>query len=173
MLQDILHKQEAFFNSGKTKSLKARKEALKKLQKVLISNEDEICDAIYSDFKKPKFESLATETQFVLAELKYIINNLQSWSQPQKVSPSLSNFPSSEWIQFEPLGKVLIISPWNYPFNLAISPLIGAIAAGNTAVLKPSELTPATSSILAKIISEVFDEEYVCVIEAFLPAALE
>jgi aldehyde dehydrogenase (NAD+) len=127
--------------------------------------EDAICEAIYADFQKPKFESLGTETQLVLAELKYAIKHVKSWSKPKRVPSALINFPSKEWIQYEPFGKVLIISPWNYPFMLALSPLIGALAAGNTAVIKPSELSPNTSQIIAAIIKKVFPPEYVAVVE--------
>src|SRR5690606_31591639 len=113
------------------------------------SREDAICEALYADFKKPRFESLATETQLVLAELAHAIKNMGSWARPTPVPSTWSSFPSREWIQWEPYGKVLIIAPWNYPFMLSISPLIGALAAGNTAVLKPSEHAPNTSKIIA------------------------
>lgn len=164
-IEQITQTQRNFFSHKNLREVKFRKRVLKKLQDEIVLREDEICDALYSDFKKPKFESLATETQFVLAELKNIIGNLELWARPKKVSPSLSNFPSKDWIQYEPHGSVLIIAPWNYPFMLAISPLIGAVAAGNTIVLKPSELTPVTSAILKSIISSVFDEKHVAVVE--------
>lgn len=166
-------KQEAFFQSGRTKAVSYRKQALKKLRKIVIENEDAICDALYADFKKPKFESLATETQLVLAELNYIIKNIELWAKPKVVNSSLSNFPSKDWIQFEPYGRVLIISPWNYPFMLAMSPLIGAVAAGNSVVLKPSELSPNTSSILAKIISQAFDEGHVATVQGGVETSQE
>lgn len=134
------------------------------MQEVL-KMEDAICDALYADFKKPKFEALATETQLLLAELKHAIKHLSIWSRPNPVDFSWTNFPSKDWIQPEPYGKVLIISPWNYPFMLAMAPLVGAIAAGNTVVLKPSELSPNTSKIIAKIITAVFPPEYVAVVE--------
>ena len=173
MTHSIIKKQNDFFASQKTKDLKFRKQALQKLKKEIIKSEDEICDALFQDFKKPKFESLAAETQFALSELQYVIDNLAFWSKPERTSSSLANFPSSSYIYSEPYGTVLIISPWNYPFLLSISPLIGAIAAGNTAVIKPSELTPVTSSLIAKIIKNVFSEEHVTVIEGGIPVAQE
>ncbi|MEO0570997.1 MAG: aldehyde dehydrogenase [Bacteroidota bacterium] len=166
-------KQHDFFKTGRTKEVAYRKQALKRLKKVIEKREDDICNALYLDFKKPKFESLVSETQFVLAELKYILAHMDFWARPKKVAGSLGSFPSKDWIQYEPFGNVLVISPWNYPFMLAISPLIGALAAGNTIVLKPSELSPATSKILTEIISEAFDSSHVCVIEGGVDASQE
>ena len=165
MVKQLVAAQNDFFATQKTKDVSFRKQYLKKLQQEIIDQEEAICDALYADFKKPKFESLATETQLALAELNYAIKNIASWSEPERVSGSWSNFPSKEWIQPEPYGKVLIISPWNYPFLLAISPLIGALAAGNTAILKPSEFSVHTSKIISQIIRKVFPPEYVTVVE--------
>ncbi|WP_310559643.1 aldehyde dehydrogenase [Flavobacterium sp.] len=142
-----------------------RKEVLTKLLNEVILNESEIIDALYFDFKKPAFEAVITETSYVISELKATIKNLKSWSKPKRVFPSLLNFPSTDYIYKEPYGKVLIISPWNYPFQLALCPLISAFAAGNQVVLKPSELTPKTSEVIAKIIAKVFHKTEVSVIE--------
>ena len=142
-----------------------RKETLTKLLNEVMLRENEIVDALYFDFKKPAFEAVVTETSYVISELKDTIKNLKSWSKPIRVFPSLLNFPSKDYIYKEPYGKVLIISPWNYPFQLALCPLISAFAAGNQVVLKPSELTPKTSEIIGKIISKVFDNRDVKVIE--------
>ncbi|WP_094157731.1 aldehyde dehydrogenase [Flavobacterium psychrophilum] len=142
-------------------SISQRKDALKKLLKNIIIHEEEILEALYKDFKKPRFEGIVTETSYIISELKNTINKIDSWSKPKWVFPSLLNFPSSDYIYSEPYGKVLIISPWNYPFQLAISPLIAAVAAGNTVTLKPSELTPYTSGILSKIIRESFEVKHV------------
>ena len=147
-----------------------RKTILQKLLNVIQTSEKEICDAIYKDFKKPEFEAVLTETNYVISELKSSIKNINSWAKPKKVSASLLNFPSSDCIISEPYGKVLVIAPWNYPFQLALCPLISAVAAGNQVVLKPSELTPNTSTIIAKIISEVFDKNHVDVIEGGVEA---
>ncbi|MEO2051917.1 MAG: aldehyde dehydrogenase [Allomuricauda sp.] len=165
MIQELIQSQNDFFESQQTKNVDFRKKYLKLLYQEIQRQEDAICEAIYADFQKPKFESLGTETQLVLAELRYAIKNVKSWSEPTRVPSALINFPSTEWIQYEPFGKVLIISPWNYPFMLALSPLIGALAAGNTAVIKPSELSPNTSQIIAAIIKKVFPPEYVAVVE--------
>ncbi|MCL5245491.1 aldehyde dehydrogenase [Cellulophaga sp. 20_2_10] len=164
-MMEILQKQHAFFKSQQTKDVTYRREFLKKLRQEIIKREADICDAIYADFKKPRFESMAAETQFVLAELNYVIKNIKKWARPEKVSGSLLNFPSSDWLYKEPYGTVLIVAPWNYPFQLAIAPLIGALAAGNTAVIKPSEITPNTSKIISEIITTTFKEEYVAVVE--------
>ena len=129
-----------------------RKETLKKLLFNIQKSEDLIIKALHNDFKKPAFEAVLTETNYVISELKDTIKNINSWAKPKRVVPSLLNFPSSDYIYKEPYGKVLIIAPWNYPFQLALCPLIAAIAAGNRVTLKPSELTPHTSAIIAKII---------------------
>ncbi len=138
-------------------SVSERKEVLRKLLKNIIVHEEEILDALYKDFKKPKFEGVITETSYVINDLKHTIKNLNQWAKPQRVFPSLLNFPSSDYIYKEPYGKVLIIAPWNYPFQLALSPLVAAIAAGNSVTLKPSEMTPYTSALISKIIRETFD----------------
>jgi len=164
-MKKIIQAQRDLFATQKTKEVSFRKKALKRLQKEIILREDEIAEAIYRDFKKPKFETLAAETQFVLADIKHTLNKLDFWAQPEKVGSTLMNWPSSDYIYNEPYGAVLIISPWNYPFQLAIAPLIGAIAAGNTAVVKPSELTPNTARIISEIIKTVFEPEYVTVVE--------
>lgn len=173
MIEDLVQEQRAFFASQQTKNVAYRRQFLKRLQKELVANEDVICDALYEDFRKPKFEALATETQMVLSELKYIIDHIEFWSKPMKVSATWTNFPSSDWIHSEPYGNVLVIAPWNYPFLLTMSPLIGALAAGNTVVLKPSELTPATSKLIAEIIQKVFPKEYVSVVEGGIPVSQE
>lgn len=138
-------------------SVSERKEVLKKLLKNIIIHEEEILDALHKDFRKPRFESVISETAYIITDLKNTIKNLDSWAKPKKVLPSLLNFPSSDYIYSEPYGRVLIIGPWNYPFQLAISPLVAAIAAGNSVTLKPSELTPYTSALVSKIIRETFD----------------
>lgn len=162
---NILKKQRDYYSTQKTKDVSFRKKTLKKLQKEIISREDDIAEAIYGDFKKPKFETYAAETQFVLAELKLTLKNIAYWARPERKSATLMNWPSSDWIYKDPYGAVLIIAPWNYPFQLALAPLIGAVAAGNTVVLKPSEETPKTTAIISEIISAVFEENHVVVME--------
>lgn len=160
-IPELLKSQQQFFQSGKTKELGFRKQALKKLLQSIEKKEEKICDSLYADFKKPRFETIATETALVIKELKTAIKNLKKWSKPERVPSSILNFPSRDFIYSQPYGSVLIISPWNYPFQLAVSPLIGAIAAGNTAVLKPSEHTPNTNAILEEIIKKIFKSEYI------------
>jgi len=145
-------------------SVDKRKLLLKKLLKSIQKNEAQIIEALYKDFKKPAFETVITETSYVVSDLKHTISNLSSWSKPKRVWPSLLNVPSSDYIYSEPYGRVLIIAPWNYPFQLAMCPLIAAIAAGNTVVLKPSELTFETSQIITKIVEEIFDVKDVVVV---------
>jgi len=146
-------------------NLNFRKESLIKLLNAVIVHENEIIQALYEDFKKPAFEAVLTETSYVILELKDTIKHLKNWAKPKRVFPSLLNFPSKDYIYKEPYGKVLILAPWNYPFQLALCPLISAVAAGNQVVVKPSELTPKTSEIIAKIIAKVFDKNHVEVIE--------
>ena len=152
-----------FFTMNFAHNIETRKNSLKKLLTNVIKYEDEIIKALYDDFKKPAFESVATETSYIISDLKDTIATIDKYVKPQKVTFNLLNFPSNDYIISEPYGKVLIIAPWNYPFQLAICPLVAAVAAGNTVVLKPSELTPNTSAIIAKIISESFDKNHVSV----------
>ncbi|MET0759820.1 MAG: aldehyde dehydrogenase [Flavobacterium sp.] len=148
-----------------------RKESLKKLLHNIHKNEEAIVQALYDDFRKPAFEAVLTETHFVISDLKDTIKKINSWAKPRRVMPSILNFPSKDYIYSEPYGKVLIIAPWNYPFQLALFPLIAAVAAGNQVVLKPSELTPNTSKIIAKIISETFHVNHVEVMEGGVDVA--
>ena len=142
-----------------------RKQTLVKLLISVQKHEEEIIKALYDDFKKPAFEAVVSETAYIASELNHTIKNINKWAKPNIVLPSLLNFPSTDYIYKEPYGKVLIIAPWNYPYQLALSPLIAAVASGNQVVVKPSELTPNTSSIVAKIISETFDENHVKCVE--------
>ncbi|MDH3322125.1 MAG: aldehyde dehydrogenase [Flavobacteriaceae bacterium] len=164
-IPEIIHQQKKYFQSQHTKNISFRKKTLQKLRSEIIKREADISKALYKDFKKSEFESYSTETGIVLAELDLIIKNIGSWAQPETVMPTMLNFPSWSKIYKEPYGCVLIIAPWNYPFQLAISPLIGAIAAGNTVVLKPSELTPNTSELITQIMTEVFDKNHAVSIE--------
>ncbi|UUW08889.1 aldehyde dehydrogenase [Flavobacterium plurextorum] len=142
-----------------------RKETLKKLLYNIQKSEDLIVQALYDDFKKPEFEAVLTETNYVISELKDTIKNISAWAEPKRVFPSLLNFPSTDYIYKEPYGNVLVIAPWNYPFQLALCPLIAAVAAGNRVVLKPSELTPHTSAIITKLIEKTFHINHVEVFE--------
>ena len=152
-----------FYNSGVTKSYGFRKQQLEKLRDIVIAHEQEIYDALFIDLKKSPEECWITENGFLLAEINNSIKKLETWMRPKKVTTNLMNLPSKSYIYSEPLGVVLIISPWNYPFQLLLTPLIGAIAAGNCVVLKSSEFAPATAAIIQKIISLSFEEKYVSI----------
>ena len=172
-IQKIIQEQKSYFASQKTKDISKRKSLLKKLLSEVINREKDIVKALYADFKKSEYESVMTETSIVISELKRAIKHIHNWAKPQTVMPAFLNFPSSSKIYKEPYGTVLIISPWNYPYQLAFTPLIGAIAAGNTVVVKPSELTPNTSKITKEIIETVFDEKLVAVIEGGIETSTE
>lgn len=150
-----------FFNTGATKSYQFRKEQIQKLRKVVEAHEEEIYEALYTDLHKSKEECWATENGFFLTELKETLSNLKYWMEPETVATNLLNLPSSSKIIREPLGVVLTIGPWNYPFQLLFTPLLGAIAAGNCVVLKPSEFAPATAAIMQKMIEATFAPEYI------------
>jgi aldehyde dehydrogenase (NAD+) len=165
MLTDSLHKIRNYFANGATRTYSFRVEQLKKLKAAILDHEEELYSALYSDLKKSKEESWVTELGMVISEINAILSGLKSWMHPERVSTNLLNIPSSSFIMREPLGVVLIIGPWNYPFQLLINPLVGAIAAGNCVVLKPSEYAAATSSVMKKIIEECFPKEYVLYVE--------
>lgn len=164
-IPNILAAQKDFFASQKTKEVNFRIDLLKALKTEIKNNEQSIYDALKKDFKKSEFETFLSEFGLVISELNLAIKNLKTWSKPERVKSSVLTFPSSDYIYKEPYGNVLIIAPWNYPFLLAIAPLVMAIAAGNTVILKPSELTQNTSKLLTKILSSVFPKEVVISIE--------
>ncbi len=163
--QEIVTAQRAFFKSGQTLPYRFRRQQLKVLKKAIEAHEEAILEALFLDFRKPHFEGYATEIGVVLAELDYISKNLESWMKPRVVSASLLNFPSSDRIYYDPYGVSLIVAPWNFPFQLMMNPLIGAIAAGNCAVIKASELAPHTSALVAEIIGECFDPAFVRLVQ--------
>jgi aldehyde dehydrogenase (NAD+) len=154
-----------FYNSGQTRSYQFRKQQLQKLRAAILSHEGNLHAALHTDLKKNPEESWITETGFLLSEINFTLKNLRQWMQPERVRTNLLNFPSSSYVMREPLGVVLIIGAWNYPLQLLFNPLIGAIAAGNCVVLKPSEFAPATSAIMKKIIIENFPNEYILFVE--------
>lgn len=157
-------KQKKFFNSGTSKSIQYRINSLKKLKKNISLNENEIINALKSDLGKSETETFFSEIALIYIEINLALKNVKRWSKKRKVSSSLINFLSSDYIIPEPYGVTLNISPWNYPFQLSISPLIGAVAAGNTVMLKPSEFSSKTSEIIKKIIETTFDKGHVDVI---------
>jgi aldehyde dehydrogenase (NAD+) len=166
-----IEKQREFFFTGNTLDLDYRIDHLEKLKSAIIENQDNIFQAINRDFKKPEFEVYATETGIVLDEITHTLKNIKKWARPDIVKTPVYHFPASSANYSEPYGVVLIIAPWNYPFQLLMSPLIGAIAAGNVVSLKTSELAPATSKIIREIVESVFEPEYVSVFEGDVPVS--
>ncbi len=163
--QELVQKQKSFFRSGKTKETAFRKQALTTIKEYMTSHQQDIIDAVKADLNKPEEETNRAEIGLVLSEIDFMLENLDTWSATQEVPTPKTHGEAKSFIQPEPYGSTLVISPWNYPVQLAVAPLVGAIAAGNTAVLKPSELTPNTSSLLAGMINENFKEEYIHVVE--------
>lgn len=161
---NIFNKQKEFFYSNETMNIEFRINSLKKLRSIIKENEDAIMEALYKDLKKSNFEAFATEIGILYDELNLHIKKLKSWSKKEKKKTPIVHFPAKSYIYKEPYGVTLIIGPFNYPFQLIISPLIGAISAGNCAVIKPSENSPNTSLLLEKLINENFDEKYIQVI---------
>ncbi|WP_409251805.1 aldehyde dehydrogenase [Bacillus sp. SCS-153A] len=164
-VEEAVALQKKYYATGKTRPLEARKENLKKLADVLRKNESNILKALHLDLNKSEREAYTTEIGILLEEISYTLKNLDSWAKPKKVKTALTHIGSKGFRIPEPYGVTLIIAPWNYPIQLAISPLIGALAAGNTAIVKPSELTPHTSRILSDIVESHFSKELVYVVE--------
>jgi aldehyde dehydrogenase (NAD+) len=162
---DNLMQMRNYFNTGITKPYAFRKEQLKKLQQAVKKYESQLHEALYTDLKKSPEECWVTETGFLMAEISGTLKNLKSWMQPETVSTNLLNIPSKSFVLQESLGVVLIISPWNYPFQLLMTPLAGAMAAGNCIVLKSSEFAPATSAVMKLMIEEIFDKNYIQFVE--------
>ena len=160
-----LEKLRRYFASGSTLPYSFRREQLKNLKASILKHEQDLYDALYADLKKSPEEVWVTETGMVISELNAAIKSLKSWMEPESVNTNLLNMPSGSRVLKEPLGVVLIIGPWNYPFQLLINPLIGAIAAGNCVVLKPSEFAPATDVVMKKIIEDVFPSDYVLYVQ--------
>jgi len=161
----FLQQMRSYFETGATRSYEFRKAQLQLLKKTVLECEEEIYAALYKDLKKSREESYATEIGLLLAEINTTLKNLKRWMKPKSASTDLVNLPSSSKIYRDPLGVVLIISPWNYPFQLLLIPLVGAIAGGNCAMLKPSEFAAATSSVIEKIIAKIFAKEYIQIVQ--------
>ena len=162
---DILQQQKTFFNTHATKDLDFRKAQLQKLKKLVKSNEKLLYDAIYQDFGKSEFETFGTEISFIYKDIDYYLKNLKSFAKPKNVLTNIVNQMGSSKIVFEPLGNCLVIGAWNYPYQLTLTPVIAAIAAGNTCMIKPSELPEHTMKAMAKLINENFDPQFLYVVE--------
>lgn len=160
---EIREKQRKYFHSGATLDVNARKAALKKFEQAVLKWEKPLCDALWADLHKSYEEAYLTEISILLGEIRTHIRKIGKWTRPQRKCTPLKLFPSSSRIVSEPLGTALIISPWNYPVQLLLTPLVGAISAGCTAVLKPSPYVPTVSKVIEDMICDTFPEEYVAV----------
>lgn len=162
---ELVQQQRQFFNTGNTKDVTFRIQALNRLKKAIEKFHQPILDALKSDLNKSEPEAFGSEIRIVLGEIDFTLEHLEQWAAPREV-PTASTLPdSTSFIHPEPYGVALIIAPWNYPFQLAFGPLVGAMAAGNSAVIKPSELTPAVSKVTAELIADTFPSEYIAVME--------
>ena len=164
-IEMLMRLQRTYFAAGHTLPVSFRKAQLRKLQRILKQHEQDLFDALYADFRKPALEAFGTEIGFIELELKLALKNIEDWTKPRRVPESLINFPARSYVYPQPYGVALIISPWNYPLNLLFTPLIGAMAAGNCAILKPSEIAPNTAAVVNRLISQNFDERYLAVVQ--------
>ncbi|UOQ85360.1 aldehyde dehydrogenase [Gracilibacillus salinarum] len=169
----ILNEQRAFFETNQTKELFFRLQALKKLKAGIQQYEDAILDAVKKDLNKSRSEAFMTEIGFLYSEIDHVISELPNWTKRQKVKTAMTHTGSKSYIYQQPYGVALIIAPWNYPFQLALAPLIGAIAAGNCAVIKPSEYTPETSAIIKDLMDEIYPSSFVTVVEGAVETSQE
>jgi aldehyde dehydrogenase (NAD+) len=161
----IFAKQKAFFQTGQTQDVSFRLLQLQQLQRMIQENEPRILAGLKKDLQKPDLEAYAAEISFLLAEIQYVKKRLPKWVKPVSVKTMWLHFPAKSYILKEPYGVICIIGPWNYPFQLVLSPLVGAIAAGNCAMIKPSEVSPHTAAVLAELIPAYFQPEYITVIQ--------
>jgi aldehyde dehydrogenase (NAD+) len=168
-MKQLIDSQREYFNTNVTKSLEFRLEKLKKLKKLLKDNQFALDEAIRKDFGKQRFENLLTELYVVQDDLTVAIENLEAWAKKKPIATNVLNEPSSCYIMAEPLGVSLIIGPWNYPYQLTLAPIVAAIAAGCTAIIKPSELTVHSSHLIATLINENFHSSYLHVVEGGIP----
>ncbi len=173
MIEQLVKEQRAYFNTNVTKPVKFRKKQLSALKKMLIENQQALFDAIYEDFKKSKFDTYTTELGFIYHDIKTCIKHVDRWSEKTKVSTNLINFPAKSYVIAEPLGVALIIGAWNYPYQLSLAPVVAAISAGNTVILKPSELPANTSKVMAQLVSKYFDPQFFTIVEGGIPETSE
>lgn len=172
-METLLKKQRIFFNTNKTKDLSFRKDQLKLLKEVFQKYEKEMEAAIYDDFKKSKFDTFTNEMGLLYLDINEALKKMNRWAKKKRVGTNIINFPSKNYVISEPLGTSLIIGAWNYPFQLSFAPVIAAIAAGNTVVLKPSEVPTNTSAVIAKMINENFNPDFFKVVEGGVPETTE
>lgn len=169
----IFQSQRDFFYSHQTKNVTFRKQTLSKLRNILKTNEERLYEAIYKDFRKGRFDTFLTELNLIYNEIDFFLKNLDQLSRPDKVKTALSLQPGKSHIYYDPLGVTLIIGAWNYPYQLTLSPMVSAIAAGNTCMIKPSELPENTMHLLAELINNNFPSDYVYVAEGGIPETTE
>lgn len=161
----VLEQVRSVFNTGRTRSVSWREQQLRAIERMCDEREAEICAALTEDLGRSAFEGWLGDVASTKAEAAYAAKNLRKWMKPKRTGLPLSHMPGRAWVQYDPLGVVLIIGPWNYPFFLCLSPLVAAVAAGNAAVIKPSELAPATSALIARLVPQYLDPEAVRVVE--------
>ncbi|MBR5807041.1 MAG: aldehyde dehydrogenase family protein, partial [Alistipes sp.] len=164
-IQNIAKAQKKFFSSGATLDLDFRKRMLKQFLAVFERWEQRLCDALWTDLHKSYEEAYLTEISIVKAEIKMHLRHLSSWAKRRKAASPLKMFPSKSYVVKEPLGNALIVSPWNYPVQLLLNPLVGAISSGCTAMLKPSPYVPHVSQVIADMVEQNFDSEYIAVVQ--------
>ncbi len=164
-IKETVTTQRAFFQTGKTRSVDFRIAQLKKFESAMKANEQLLFDAIFADLKKSRYDTFTSELSLVYRELTFTINNVRKWSKKQRVRTNLLNFPARSYRLAEPRGVTYIAGAWNYPYQLTLLPLVDSLAAGNTAVVKPSEVAPQTSAAMVKMINETFAPEYCCAVE--------
>ena len=165
-LKNIIKNQRDFFNTNTTKSVEYRLQMLQRLKKIINANEEKILSALYNDLSKSKSEAYMSEVAMVYAELDEALKKVREWSRPQRARGTIGTFPAKNYVFSEPYGIVLIMSPWNYPCNLAIAPLIAAISAGNCAVIKCSKESKYTSNLIKEIINNTFDKKYIYCVDS-------
>jgi aldehyde dehydrogenase (NAD+) len=172
-LQETVAAQRAFFQTGKTRSVEFRLEQLKRFERALKANEQLLLDAIFADLKKSRYDTFTSELSLVYRELSFMMKNIGRWSKKQRVRTNLLNFPARSYRLAEPRGVTYIAGAWNYPYQLTLLPLVDSLAAGNTAVVKPSEVAPQTSAAMAKVINGTFPPEYCHAVEGGAETAKE
>jgi len=172
-MEQVVSRQHQFFDAGKSREVKFRKQQLRKLKTLLQQNEDAFFEALHADFKKPIFETYGTELFILYQEIDYLIDNLSVWSKPRKVRDVTFNFPSRNYIYPQPYGVSLVIGTWNYPLHLSMNPALGSMAAGNSTIIKPSEIASNTSALLSEMINSAFDPGYLHVVEGDATATQE
>lgn len=172
-MNNLVIQQRQYFNTHETKEIRFRLAQLNKLEAVLKSNEKLLFEAIYKDFKKSEFDTYVSELALLYHDIKDARKNLRKWAKVKRVRTNMLNFPAKSYIIPEPLGVCLVIGAWNYPYQLTLAPVIAAMAAGNTVIIKPSELSSSTSAVMVKLINENFDSKYLKVVEGGIPETTE